>query len=517
MFSNLRLHSLRLRLTLSHLAVIAVAMALSSFLLLSLVERYFLQALEDSLAVQARLTAQALIPGGSTAGPEVAAQSPASNAVQQNSLSNLQVQTQNLALPTSSDEFDLTYLSDVSLQLASQLETRLRLIDAQGTVLVDTGGDRGQSLRADPFIAPALKGEYARRVVAANGGAPAIMEVALPVSLDGRLVGVIYVSQLLRDTAAVLYDLRLRLLLSTGIAALLSGIIGLALSQAVARPVRRLTLAAQAVAGGDLDQQVPARSRDELGLLSRTFNEMTARLKSARQMQTDFVANVSHELRTPLTAMKGMLETLRDGAIDDPEVRDRFLGTVEEETDRLIRLVNDLLTLSRADSQVLDLRLEAVDLAQLTRRAIERLEPQAAARSVAVSIQAAGASMVHADPDRVEQILVNLLSNALQYSHAGGQVMVAIDPSDLSWARVRVQDQGIGIPTAELQRIGQRFYRADRARSRAAGGSGLGLAIARALVEAHGGQLHIDSQEGQGTQVTFTLPRFQGNQTQEAA
>jgi signal transduction histidine kinase len=191
------------------------------------------------------------------------------------------------------------------------------------------------------------------------------MYVALPVLVEGRLAGVVYLSQPLRDLTAVLHDLRTRWLISTAIALLLSGIVGLLLSGAIVRPLRRLTAAAGAVAHGQLDQQVPVRSRDELGRLSQAFNDMTARLQAARQMQTDFVANVSHELRTPLTAIKGLVETLRQGAVDDPQVRDRFLETMESETDRLIRLVRDLLLLSHADSAALNLECEQLDLAQL--------------------------------------------------------------------------------------------------------------------------------------------------------
>jgi signal transduction histidine kinase len=271
--------------------------------------------------------------------------------------------------------------------------------------------------------------------------------------------------------------------------------------------VRRLTAAAGAVARGDLDQQVPARSRDELGRLSRAFNDMTARLRAARQMQTDFVANVSHELRTPLTAIKGTVETLRDGAVDDRQVRDRFLKTVEDETDRLIRLVNDLLTLSRADSEALNLRRQPLDLVHLVRATTDKLASQAEARDIVLRVEAApGAPPVLADPDRIEQVLVNLLDNATKYSPTGGTVTVRVQGTPDRQVRVDVQDQGIGIPEEELPRIGERFYRADRARSRSEGGSGLGLAIAQALIQAHGGRLSLESEEGHGTLASFTLP-----------
>jgi signal transduction histidine kinase len=301
-------------------------------------------------------------------------------------------------------------------------------------------------------------------------------------------------------------DLRLGWLLATGIALLLSGLLGGLLARAVARPVRGLTEAARAVAAGQLDAQVPVASRDEVGQLSVAFNEMTRRLKETRRAQTDFVANVSHELRTPLTSIKGTVETLRDGAVDDIEVRDRFLATVEGETDRLIRLVNDLLLLSRVDSESLPLRLRPVDLAGLARAAVERLAPQAQARSVTVRVEAAeGLPQPEADPDRLAQVLGNVLDNAIKYSPAGGQVVVGVGGA-ADRLRVSVRDEGPGIAAAELERIGERFYRADKARARAEGGSGLGLSIARALVEAHGGELRIESTEGAGTTVSFTLP-----------
>jgi signal transduction histidine kinase len=501
--------SIRIRLTLSYLAVIVVAMSLSGFVLLSLLERYFLQAMEDSLVAQARITAQALIPGALAEGPPIEVPSSAFNTLQQRA-SNIELQAQNVMPPV--EEFplgdvDLDYLTDASLQLSSQLDTRIRILDAQGVVLVDSYQvEQGADLRDDPLVAQALAGKYASDTDQ-SGRYQSAMHLALPVLVEGKLVGAVYLSQPLQDAIAVLSDLRSRWLLSTVIALVLSGAVGLLLSGAIARPLRLLTAAAGAVARGQLDQQVPVRSRDELGRLSQAFNEMTARLHAARQMQVDFVANVSHELRTPLTAVKGLVETLRDGAVDDPQVRDRFLETVEDETDRLIRLVNDLLILSRVDSEALDLKRELVDLTHLAQATAAKLEPQADTRQVALRVEAnTRAPFAWADPDRIEQVLVNLLDNAIKYSHPGSTVTIRIDDGSDGMARVQVQDKGIGIPAEDLPRIGERFYRADKARSRTEGGSGLGLAIAQALVEIHGGHLDLESEEGQGTRVTFTLP-----------
>jgi signal transduction histidine kinase len=325
--------------------------------------------------------------------------------------------------------------------------------------------------------------------------------------IEGRLAGVVYLSQPLQDLIAVLHDMRVRWWLSMAVALVLSGAAGLALSGAIARPLRQLTAAAGAVARGQLDHQVPVRSRDELGRLSQAFNDMTARLRAARQMQTDFVANVSHELRTPLTAVKGLVETLRDGAVDDFQVRDRFLGTIENETDRLIRLVNDLLLLSRVDSDALNLRPEPVDVTQLAQATVDEIMPQAEAKQLAVQVKAnPDPSYAQADPDRIMQVLLNLLDNAIKYSEPGGVVNVVIGDEKDGTIQIQVRDGGIGISAGDLPHVGERFYRADKARARTHGGSGLGLAIARALVELHGGRLWVESEFGRGTTVSLLLP-----------
>lgn len=507
--ANLGFPSIRTRLTFSYLVVIVVAMGLSGLLLLSLLEGYFLRAVEESLAAQARITAQALVPGARVESPPIDETNAAYNTLQQQAVSNISLQTENLSVPAAESPLgglSLSSLADATLQLSSQLDTRIRVLDSEGVVLVDSQQEsQGSNLGTEPLVAQALAGEYASP--GATSRRAQEMHVAAPVLLDDRLVGAVYLSQSLTDVHAVMRDLRLRWLLATAIALGLSGVVGLMLSGAISRPLRRLTVAAGAVAEGRLDHQVPVRTRDELGRLGQAFNEMTARLRASRQMQVDLVANVSHELRTPLTAIKGLVETLRDGAVDDTEVRDRFLGTMEGETDRLIRLVKDLLILSRADSQALDLRRDALDLGHLAQAIVARIAPLAAERDITLRVEARpDTPLALADADRLEQVLLNLLDNAIKFSPSGGVVVVETSTGPGHMAQVQVRDQGIGIPAEILPRVGERFYRTDRARSRAEGGSGLGLAIARALVEAHGGHLSVESVQGRGTVVSFTVP-----------
>jgi signal transduction histidine kinase len=496
--------SLRQRLMLSHLIVIILAMGLVAFTLLSFLENYFLQSTEDSLVAQARFTVQTLIPNALTTGPQVVTQSPLNNAIQQQA-GNLNLQTAPLT-PTTVllNAMDLSALANTSLQLGMQLDTRVRVLNLQGTVLIDSAqGATTSDLSSDPLVRRALQGEYASRSDTTSD-TPTVA-VAMPVLIEGRTIGVAYLSQSLRDVLTVLNDLRVRLVLATLIALALSVLVGWWLSQRITRPVQRLTTAAEAVAQGNFDQTVQVNSRDELGRLSHTFNDMTTRLQAARQMQVDFVADVSHELRTPLTSIKGTLETLRAGAVDDLEVRDRFLGTVEAETDRLIRLVNDLLILSRADSAALNLSRKPTDMDRLVQAMADRLTEQARALDLTLRVEIApDAPLAWADADRIEQVLRNLIDNAIKYSRPGGSITLRVSAMPDRLVLVQVIDQGIGIPADELPRVGERFYRADRARSR--GGHGLGLAIAQSLVRAHGGELWLDSEEGVGTTASFTLP-----------
>ena len=491
------LSNIHVRLVLSHLTVIVLAMALSGVLLLSLIEQYFLQETQNSLLAQARITAQAIAPG-SSAGETSNALSPLTNAIQQQNNANLYVESANTSQLAQSN-FELDPLMDVSIQLGAQLNTHIRILNAAGIVLVDSQETGvGQNLQHDDLVRQSLTGEYASATLDGDR-----MGLAFPVERGGERVAVVYLVQPLNDVIAVLQDLRWRWLLATASGLLLSAGVGLLLSQVIVKPLRRLTLATEAVAQGNFDQQVVVNTQDELGRLSKTFNEMTVRLHDARQMQVDFVANVSHELRTPLTSIKSMIETLRDGAVDDPEVRDPFLETVEGETNRLIRLVNDLLLLSRVDSRGLHLQRKPVELAGLVQDVIASFEAQALNP---IRVQIPDGLCVSADPDRLAQVLINLLDNAVKYSPPQRAITVIAEHDGESMARVSVCDEGIGISAADLPRIGQRFYRTDKARSRLDGGSGLGLAIAMALVEAHGGRLWLESEEGVGTTVYFTLP-----------
>ncbi|BDG61820.1 HAMP domain-containing sensor histidine kinase [Caldinitratiruptor microaerophilus] len=237
-------------------------------------------------------------------------------------------------------------------------------------------------------------------------------------------------------------------------------------------------------------------------------------LQRLDQMRRDFVANVSHELKTPLTTVKSYVETLLDGAAEDPELRTRFLGVVEAETDRMVRLVRDLLQLSQLDQGTLQLDLQPVSLPELVEGVLARLSPAWSRRRLAVEWEwAPDLPLCLADRDRLEQVVLNIVANAVEFTPEGGSIRLWAGPdpggapgSPGSYVRLTVKDTGIGIPAEDLPRIFERFYRVDKARARTLGGTGLGLAIAKQIVEALGGDIRIASEVGKGTEVTVLLP-----------
>jgi len=235
------------------------------------------------------------------------------------------------------------------------------------------------------------------------------------------------------------------------------------------------------------------------------LHDVTA-LRQLERVRTEFVANVSHELRTPLTAIQGYLETLLSGALEEPENARRFLEIVLRHSERLGRLLNDLTDLSNIELGKVTLRKESVLLDELVASVVAIIGPRAARSGVTVTANTpAEVPAVAADRDRLVQVLINLVDNAVKYTPEGGTVTVITRGGD-GTVEIAVADTGIGIPAADLPRITERFYRVDKARSRELGGTGLGLAIVKHLVLAHGGELRIESQEQQGTTVRFTLP-----------
>jgi len=223
-------------------------------------------------------------------------------------------------------------------------------------------------------------------------------------------------------------------------------------------------------------------------------------------MRKEFVANVSHELRTPLTSVKSYSETLLDGAMEDPQICKEFLSVINSEADRMTRLVKDLLQLSKQDNRQMQYNMQEIDFVELVKNCAERIKLSAQEKSQVIETFVIGqVPPIMADRDRLEQLMINIIGNAIKYTPDEGKITIYIGIM-YNQVYVKVVDTGIGIPEKDLERIFERFYRVDKARSRQMGGTGLGLSIAKEIVEAHGGTITAASEIDKGTEITVKLP-----------
>lgn len=281
--------------------------------------------------------------------------------------------------------------------------------------------------------------------------------------------------------------------------------LSLYLSRNVIAPVRAMSLASQRIADGHYDERVQVPGEDELAQLATRFNQMAEKLNQVESVRRRLIGDVSHELRTPLTAIKGFMEGLIDGVL--PATQETY-QQIHAEADRLNHLVDDLQELSRVEARAYELDLHPLDVSSLMRTVTKRLRPQAESKHIVLDIElTSDLPPVLVDEDRAIQVLTNLTGNALQYTPENGAVTLSAKRIN-NEVQISVRDTGLGIPPEHLQHIFDRFYRADKSRSRhAGGGSGIGLTIARALVEAHGGRIWAESAgEGQGSTFSFVLP-----------
>ncbi len=329
----------------------------------------------------------------------------------------------------------------------------------------------------------------------------------IPITVDGNVVGTYYNLGLRNENRiplpAQITRLYNSLILASVGAVMVSLILGVLLARSLTRTLRELTAATQKIAKGELEQQVPIRSKDELGELAASFNQMSADLAKSRDLRRQMTADIAHELRTPLTVVLGHTEALSDGQLPpDPETFD----IIYDETKRLNRLVEDLRTLSLSDAGELHLNQQQISPIELLERAAAARKQEALVNQIQLQIEAAeGLPAVNVDADRMTQVLVNLLDNALRYTPSEGQISLSARTIG-GGVEMVVKDTGPGIPSDDMEHLFERFYRGDKSRQREEGGSGLGLAIAKSLVESQGGQIRVESKPGEGAVFSIELP-----------
>ncbi len=328
----------------------------------------------------------------------------------------------------------------------------------------------------------------------------------LPIKVNGNLVGTVIASgqPLIRNTVEQQYinNINRALLIAALGGTLIALILGILLARTLTRPVNELTSATRAMARGELEQQVPVRSKDELGELAASFNQMSTDLARANQSRRQMTADIAHDLRSPLTVIGGYAESMRDGVLKPTPER---FDTIHTEVQHLQRLVEDLRTLSQADAKELSLNREPVSPSALLERMAQSYRPLATKQGISLKTESeTSLPDLQADPERLAQVFGNLISNSLLHTPQEGEIILFARQEQKEIV-LGVQDNGSGIAPELLPYIFERFRRGDP--SRQDGGSGLGLAIAKAIVELHGGSISAESNPSQGTTVSIRLPK----------
>ncbi|MBS1251952.1 MAG: Alkaline phosphatase synthesis sensor protein PhoR [Anaerolineales bacterium] len=393
----------------------------------------------------------------------------------------------------------------------------VQAVDREGTVRRTSSNLGGETLPHLPdAVAEALDGKTVWR----DHHTPEahLRILTTPLVLGGETIGVLQVGVSLNNVDRALRQL-LTILGAGGVVAIvLSAALGFFLADRALSPIDRITQTALEITRtDDLSRRIQQIGpQDEVGRLATTFNEMLERIDRLFRTQKRFIGDVSHELRTPLTVIRGNLDVLRrvDVPVRQPatdviqkddqrqQVLQESLAAIEGEAERMARLINDLLLLAQADAGV-QLHREPVEIDNLLIDVCR--QGQAIAKGIDLQLTVEDRGVVSGDPDRLRQLLLNLVDNAIKYTPEGGQVTLGLARGD-GWVRIDVADTGVGIPPAELPHIFDRFYRIDKARSRQGGGTGLGLSIARWIADAHGGHIDVESEVGEGTTFTVWLP-----------
>ena len=465
-------NSIRTKLTVSYIVLIMAVMVLTSSFLLNILEQYYIAYQYEAITRAANIIAK-YSPGYLRTTP------------------------------------DVVTISNFAETNAREIGSRVLITDHRQRVLGDSmrvGGLAGSSLDREEITA-ALAGDEGRSIQYSDQTKRWVMQVAVPIYSNDQIIGTVFIATPLDFIYRVLADIRQFLLVATVLSLLLAGFLGIVFAHRITVPIESLTNATENMARGDLSQRVHVRSKDEIGQLAGQFNHMASRLQEMTRQLREFVSNASHELRTPLTSLNILVKSLREYPLE-PQEQEEFLEDIDQELERMIHLVESLLDLTRLDRLGAEDTMAMTDVVPTIKNTLDMLTKRAQEKEIALAFDLPErAAPVFAVLHQIKQVVFNLVDNAIKYTPAGGEIYVSLiqEPERLVF---KVSDTGLGIPPEYREKIFERFYRVDKARSREQGGTGLGLAIVKEIVTRHGGAIWVeDSHDGQGTTFVVTLPR----------
>jgi len=400
--------------------------------------------------------------------------------------------------------------------LADELDLRITIIDKHGTVLGDSEEQpsRMEDHKDRPEVIKAMEIRFGQSTRPSDTVGYNMKYVAVRVDDGDNVLGVVRFALPLSEVQLEIRTIYRAVLFGAIAAMAIALTVAYFVSRSITHPILQMQETARAIAKGDFSRKVRMMGKDELGELAKSLNTMADELQQKMdnlermdRMKTDFVASVSHELKTPLTLIKGYIETLQDKAIDDKEKARKFVSIIKEHAERLENIVNDLLSLSELELSKNSIEKTDCDLRSLMDEVAMSFGHALAEKRQTLNINPQGGDFrIKADRDKIEQVFVNLIDNAVKYTPEAGKIDISIWEQQ-EMVTITVEDNGIGIPKEHLDRVFERFYRVDKARSRELGGTGLGLGIAKHIVLAHNGRIHIESRVNKGTTVSVVLPK----------
>jgi signal transduction histidine kinase len=382
----------------------------------------------------------------------------------------------------------------------------ISMVDKEGRRTADLGSLKvaDSSFITKTSLAELELGRSVRFEFAASSGERYFVS-AQPIAGGGHASSALYVLSSMRSMDESLERVRILIAVSAAAAFLMAIAFSYFMSQVLSRPLVQMEKAARTIAKGRLEKRLPVGSRDEIGTLAKAINDLSQDLQHYRDTRQEFFANVSHELRTPVTYLEGYTRVIKDGLYESEEEKEQYLAIIHQEAQRLKRLIHDLFELSKMEEGKVNLSMEWLDIGELVEGCVNKARLKAREKKLQLLYHPAqNALFVYGDGLRLEQVVMNLLDNAIQYTEEG-RVEVTLT-SAAREVGIAVLDTGIGIPEEELPYIFERFYRVEKSRSREFGGTGLGLAISRKLIELQGGTLEASSTPGEGTAFTIRIP-----------
>lgn len=401
------------------------------------------------------------------------------------------------------------HLTDTVCAFGRETESRIQVLSPRGEVLIDTETNAlpQADLLTQPEVTAALAGKYRARFELTKDHLLMFYHVAYPVKREAELKGVVLITRHTNRIMRVILGMTRFQRVTTAAAIVLGLTLAAFLAHSITARLRALTSAATAFAAGEGPLNVRIRGRDEVARLGDAVTRMAEEIRRTNAYNRDFVSTVLHELKMPITAIKGAAELLQHGAVNDEAVRDKFLGNIGFEADRLARLVGELNELTKLDAQISHAPKQKVDYGKAVKEIVERFEAGLDAGHAPIRVALPDKALfARILPGRMEQVLDNLLENAARYTPASGEISVTVEPRPDGTVVTVVRDTGCGIAPSNLPKVFDRFFTTEPKDKPLGYGSGLGLAIAKSIVENHQGKIWVESTPGAGAAFLFSLP-----------